>query len=818
MFSNIEQDLIYAARMLRKNPGFTAVALLTLALGIGANTTVFSIVEAIFNFPLPVDDPQRVVFVFSTNPPRDIAQNACSVDDFFDWREQATSFEHLVAGTGGAFNLVGTGEPVRVVAFRVTTGFFPTTGYPLALGRPFRAEESQPGGEKVVVLSHSFWQQRFGGGADVLGRQIALDGDMYTVVGVAHEDFFFFNRNTALYTPLVLERGRSGRDERNTFVMGRLKSGVTAEEADVEMKTIARRLEQSHSDTNDGWSVDVVTMRDNLLSGASFAMIFLYTSITFVLLIACANVANLLLARATVREKEMALRSSLGAARVRVIRQLLTESLLLSAAGGAFGLLLGLWGMRILRNMVRPDINIGFLADGMHLNPTILFHTLAISLAAGIIFGVVPALQISKPDLHDTLKEGGRIGGGGVRRRSMRNILVVAQVALALALLISAGAFIRAFSEIYTADPGFNQYNLLTMRVTLPERSYSENHQVDAFYRQTLERLATIPGVESAATTTQLPLTLFPGAPAGPITVESAPNDDESAGPQAFDVVVSPSFLETMEIELVQGRGPEETDNQDTLRVALVSQGAARSFWPEQDPIGRRLKLGRSGSDSPWLTIVGVTEDVQIHSHSLRFQNPDVPIVFLPHAQNPRRDTSVVLRTTVDPLSVAPLARQAVWDVDANQPVDNVMSMEQAIAQIDTQNTFFVRILTGLAVIALAMAAVGIYGVISYTVHHRSHEIGIRMAMGALPRNILFLVVRQGVVLTMIGLVVGLGLALAMVRFVASQLEGFQVSGGGGPLTFLGVSLLLLFVAELASYLPARRAVHVDPVITLRYE
>jgi putative ABC transport system permease protein len=817
MLSNLKQDLIYASRMLWKNPGFTAVALLTLALGIGANTTVFSVVEALVNFQLPVDDPEKVVFLFGANLSRDIDQNPVSVDDFLDWREQASSFEHLVVGTGGAFNLTGSGEPVRVVAFRVTSGFFPTAGYPLSQGRPFRAEETQPGGDKVVILSHSFRQQRFGGD-DVLGQQIALDGESYTIVGVTHEDFFFFNRNTAVYTPLVLERGQASRDNRNLFAMARLKDGVTVEEADAEMKTIARRLEETHPDTNEGWSVDVITLRDNLLSGASFVLIFLYTSITFVLLIACANVANLLLARATVREKEIALRSSLGAARFRIIRQLLTESVLLSAVGGTFGLLLGLWGMRILREMVRPDINIGFLADGMHLNPVILFHTFAISLVAGLIFGLVPALQISKPDLHDTLKEGGRGGSGGVRRRFMRNLLVIAQVSMALALLISAGALIRAFDAIYTADPGFNQNNLLTMRVTLPETGYTEDHEVAAFYRQTLERLETIPGVESATTITQLPLTLFPGAPASAITIEGAVVDDESSGPQAFNIVVSPSVLETMEIELVQGRGLQESDNEDTLPVALVSQGAVRRFWPEDNPIGKRLKLGRSDSDNPWLTIVGITDDVQIHAHSLRFTKPDEPIVFLAHAQNPRRDTSVALRTSVEPASVGPLVREGVWSVDPNQPVDNVMSMDQAIMQIDTQNLFFVRILTGLGVIALIMAGVGIYGVISYTVHHRSHEIGIRMAMGALPRSILMLVIRQGVVLTVIGLFVGLGLAFAMVRFVGSQLEGFQVSGAGGPLTFIGVSLIFLLVAKLASYVPARRAVRVDPVVTLRYE
>jgi putative ABC transport system permease protein len=818
MLSDIGRDMVYAFRMLQKNPGFTAVAVITLALGIGANTTVFSVVEAIFNFPLPVDDPQRVSFVFAQNLEHDIDQNATSVDDFLDWQEQSDSFEYLVAGTGRPYNVIGAGEPVRVRAFDVTAGFFPAIGAHLQMGRPFRQEESQPGGERVTVVSHSLWQQQFGGDPDVLGQSISLDGISHTVVGVTEEEFFFPNPNTALWTPLAVERGRASRDERTVLVLGRLKPGVTPDMATAEMRTIAKRIEDAHPDTNEGWSASVITIRDNMLSGAGFAMILLYGSITFVLLIACANVANLLLARATVREKEMALRSTLGAARFRVVRQLLTESVALSFVGGILGLLIGFWGMNILRNMVAPDVNIGFIADYMVLNSTMLFHTLTVSVLAGVLFGLVPALQISKPDLHDTLKEGGRGGSGGRRRRTLRNVLVVAQVALALALLGTAGALIRAFDHIYTADPGFDTKDLLTMRLTLPESDYGEPQQVVAFYREAAERLAQIPGVEAVATTTTLPLTLFPGATTSAVSIEGAQEEVDLSIPTAVDLVVGPSFFGAMKISLEQGRGITEGDDENTLPVAVVSQSMVRRYWAETDPIGRRFKLGVRESENPWLTVVGVTDDVQIHSHSLRFSDSATPIVFLPYAQNARREMSFALRTAVEPTSVAPSVRSAIWEVDPNQPVDDVMTMDQVLAQFDTQNLFFVRISTGLAVIALVLAGVGIYGVISYTVHHRAHEIGIRLALGAKPRSIVYLVLRQGLALTVIGLFLGLGGAVFIVRSMGSQLEGLNVSNAASPLTFMAVSLVLLVVAQFASYMPARRAIRVDPVETLRHE
>ena len=755
-----------------KSPSFTAVAIFALALGIGANTTVYSVVNALLNFPIPMEDPERVTFVFSENPELEVTQSSVSMDDFLDWREQARSFDILIGGVAASYNLVGAGEPVRIQTLQVSPGFFPLTGKPLTIGRAFREEESERGNHRVAVISHSFWQQKFGGAEDALGRVASLDGEDYTIVGVAHEDFFFPRRTTVLWTPLVHEAGTASRDTRTVFVMALLSEGTTADEATAEMETIASRIADAFPETNSGWTARVETLRDNLVSGTALAMILLYGSITFVLLIACANVANLLIARATVREKEMALRTSLGAGRLRLVRQLLTESVVLAGAGGVLGLIIGAWGLTVLRNWIAPDPNVGFIADGIAMDATVLLHTLAISMVADVLFGLVPAFQTSKSDLQSTLKEGGRTAGGGRRRRFLRSALVVAEISMALTLLGTSGAFIRAFAHIYTADPGFQPEGLLTLQLALPETDYPDEAKIPTFYGEALAELEAIPGVTSAALTTTLPLSMFPGATGSRITIDGRVEEVDQEGPRAFDIVVSPSYFETFRVPIVSGRAIASRDIEGALPVAVIGRETARRYWSESDPIGQRFKLGSLSDDSPWMTIVGVAGDVQTHSHSIRNTKMKSANVFLPIAQHRRRAASVAIRASVEPTGLAAGARQAIWSIDPRLPVDNVMSMPAAIAQTDTQNTFFLRVLTGLSLVALLLAGVGIYGIIAFAVNQRSHEIGIRMALGAKPSGILMLVIRQGAVLTLIGIVLGVAGRWLSCAFSAPSSKG----------------------------------------------
>jgi len=816
MFIDAYRDAVYAVRTLVKNPGFTAIAILTLALGIGANTTVYSVVDALINFPIPGDDPERIVFAFSENPTRNITQNGASMDDFLDWKRESQSFAHFVGGTGAQYNLVDGGEPERIQAFRVSAGFFPMWGRPLTMGRTFRDEENVAGNERVAILSYPYWQQRFGGASDVVGQEISLDAETFTVIGVTAEGFFFPQRNTALWTPLVHAPGMSQRDERGILVMGRLRENVSVEDADAEIATLAARLEREFPETNESWTTLVMTLRENLSSGSTLALTLLYGSITLVLLIACANVSSLLIARASAREKEIALRTSLGAGRTRLVRQLLIESFILAGAGGTAGVIIGTWGIDALKRLLAPDPNIGFITEFMGLHGTVLMHTLAISLGAALVFGLVPALVATRGDLQSTLKEGGKSSAGGGRNK-LRGTLVVAEVAMALTLLGTSGALMRAFAHIYEADPGFEPDGLLTLQLALPEAEYAEPASVAAFYREALDNLAAVPGVDAAATTTTLPLTLFPGATGSAIAIEGMVVEDPSNAFRAIDLVVSPGYFEAMQVPILQGRALLTSDIEGARNVAVVSRDTAERFWPDDVAIGKRFRLGVEEA-APWIAVVGVSGDVQTHSHSIRSTTGASPHVFLPLSQHARRDTAVVLRTSGDPTRFSGAARDAVHAIDPKLPVSDIRTMDAVVAQIDTQNTFFLAVLSGLSFIALVLAGVGIYGIISFSVNQRAREIGIRMALGARPSEILMLVIRQGAFLTVLGLAIGITGAVVFVRFMGAELEGIAVSNASGALTFVSVSLVLLFVAQLASFLPARRAVKVDPLTTLRYE
>ena len=811
------QDIFYGLRVLRKNIGFTAVAVWTLALGIGANTAVFSILNALFSVPLPVDDPDRVVIAYSRNQAQNLSQSPVSADDFLDWREQSRSFEHLIAAASASYNFAGQGEPVRVQAFSITSGFFPLMGRQLAVGRTFRPQDSDPGADKVAILSHSFWQQTFGADPGALGGQILLDGRKYTVIGVADQEFFFPSRNTSLWTPLTVQRGAAPRDSRSLFVMGRLNPGVSVEQAGAEMASITASLAQAYPGANQGWDANLQTLRDNLIRGSALALTVLYTAISFVLLIACANVANLLSARGASRQREIALRTALGAGRLRLVRQLLTESVVLALMGGCLGLLLGLWGMSVLKGMFNANPQLLTLTQAMRLDTGMFLHTAAISLLAGIAFGLFPALQTSKPDLQSTLQEGGR-GSVGMGKHRLRNVLVMAQVALALALLSTSTLLVRATGQVWAVDPGFESENLLTLQISIPEASYPEDADSLHFYQRAVERLQALPGVSSATTASRFPVGLFSNNPTSRVTVEGNPASEEDKSASIIDVTVSPSYFETLGLPIVRGRGLADSDSRDSLPVAVVSKAFVERYWPDTEPLGKRFKVGPPDSERPWFTVVGVSQDMESLSPSLSQPQPTLPHAFIPLEQNPSRAVVLMLRTQLDPSGLAPAVRNAIWEIDPDQAVSDLLTMQARLEQQRVGSRTVLDILGALSAIALLLSGVGIYGVISYSVNQRRHTIGIRKALGAQPADVLKLVLKQGAVLAVIGLAIGTLLALGLNQVLSAQLPGLSGTGASGPLTYASMALLLLMVALSASYIPARRAMRVDPMVTLRCE
>ncbi|MDA8017297.1 MAG: ABC transporter permease [Thermoanaerobaculia bacterium] len=811
--TDLLRDARFALRTLFRAPAFTLAAVLALTVAIGANTAVFSIIHTLLNLAIPVEDPQRVAFVFGENPEQNLQQGGMSVDDYLDAREQLNVFSELTAFRGRQYNVVGAGDPQRVTGQEVTSNFFDMSRVQPAMGRGFVQEDDT---RRVTVLSHGFWQQSLAG-EDVVGGEVNLDGATYEIVGVAPEGFFFGPQNTALWTPLELTRGASPRDQRALFVAGRLADGVSPRQAETESRAVAARLAQAYPDTNTGWTLSTPTVPENLRQGTSLVTVLFYSAISFVLLIACVNIANLLLARALAREREMALRSSLGASRWRIVTQLLVESLVLALSGGVLGLAVGAAGIRVLRNWLAPDPNIGFLADQMTMNPWIVLHAVGISVLAGIIFGLAPALQLSRSHPAAALKEGGR-SGDSRGRRWLRSSLVMGEVALALALLLTAGTLIRAFQSIYDKDPGFDPRHLLTLQIGLPEHQYPEPHQAAAFFDNLLERLREVSGVRDASTTTVLPLVQFPGPGTAHAEIRGRETNEKDRAPNVDDAVISPTYFETLGIELVRGRAFAANDHIDGEPVALVTESFLEQFGVEGSGLDLRVRLHAPGRDDPsWRRIVGIVARHDSHAHSLRQPRPR-PMVYVPLAQRPMPAASVVIRTATPPLELADEVRRAVWNLDPKLPIAQMQSLQASMENIDTQNTVFLRILTGLAGTALLLAAIGIYGIITYSVNRRQREIGLRMALGASAVQTVGIVVRQAAVLTIAGLAAGIGIGWLLVRFLASQLQGLAQSGAAGPATFAWVATFFLGVALLASAAPAWKAVRIDPAVTLRDE
>ena len=810
------QDVRFGLRVLWKRRGLTAVAVVTLALGIGANTAIFSLVSAVLVRPLKYRDAERLVMVWETPPvpgmPRDDPADA----SFADWKAQNRVFEDMAAVDQRTYDLTGDGEPEKLFGFAVSANFFPLLGATPELGRAFTTEEDRPGAGRVVVISHGLWQRRFGGERSAVGGTLLLDGEKYTVVGVMPPDFQFEFPDVDAWVPIAFTPEQlADRDNHYIHVVARMKPGVTAEQASEDVRAIMLRIGETYPNQAQGVGAVAVPLREQLAGDVRRPLTMLLVAVALVLLIACANVAGVLLARAAARRREVALRAALGASRWRIVRQLLTESLLLGGAGGLLGTLLALWAFAFLAQLVPAGMR---EMAALRLDLPVLAFTLGVSLLSGLIFGLAPALQASRFDLNDALKQGGARSGTGKGQRRLRGAFVVAQVALAFVLLVGAGLLIQTLYRLRAQYSGLHPESLLTLRTQLAANRYGDPARRAAFYDQVLARVKSLPGVAAAAYTTAVPLTRKGGS--NGLSIEGRDNGP-SATWNANHREVSPDYFRATGLALREGRAFGEQDDEGATPVAVVNETMARSYWPGESAIGRRFKIGSPDSPEPWLTIVGVVGDV-------RQMGADEPVkaeMYVPYRQaapywksppysffTPR---DLVVRTSVEPSSVVAAVRQAVREVDPYQPVAGVRTLDEVLGRETAQRRVGVILLAAFAALALLLAALGIYGVLSYFVVQHTPEIGVRLALGARGRDVLWLVVVGGMRLALAGVVVGLAGAFALTRLMRSLL--FEVNALD-PATFCLIALLLALVALAACLVPARRAAKVDPMVALRYE
>ncbi len=799
------KDIRYGVRSLLKHPGFTAIAVITLALGIGANTAIFSVVNAVLLRPLPFDDPERIVWLWDTQPQLPTAP--ASLPDFLDWKEQNRSFEHLAAfQSGNMFLDAGDGTSDTRVGL-VTPEMFSLFHVSPILGRTFTDEETLPGRNRVAVLSHSMWRNRFGSDPNVLGRTIQLSGAAHTIIGVMPAGFSYPDR-AELWRPLRIDPAKLDRGPHYLRVVGRLKPGVTLAQAQADMSAIAGRLAQQYPEKIAGHGVKLERLTDVIVGDIGLALFVLLGAVGFVLLIACANLANLMLARVGARQKEIAVRTALGASRLRIVRQLLTESILLAVSGGAAGLLLATWAVSWLVSLSPDTIP---RVNEISVDPRVAGFTLLISVATGVLFGLAPALQVSRPDLTDALKESGRTTAG-LRRNRLRGALVVSEVALSLVLLVGAGLMIRSFAKLNQVDPGFNPARVLTLGVTLLPSKYPADEQVAQLYSQILERAAAAPGVVSAGAISELPLS--GGNTSDYFTIEGRPAIAKEAEPLTEYRVVTPRYFESMGIPLLSGRDFAGTDTRQSPNVVVINDAFARRHFAGENPLGHRIKL--QGQERDPFLIVGVVGNVR----DIGLDEQPTPEAYVPFLQDPlsqtyQRSMRIVARTISDPRDVAGSLRSALTSIDKSLPVYEIKPMTKYLRDSLSRRRFSLVLLSVFGGVALTLAAVGVYGVISYGVTQRTHEMGIRMALGAQSRDVLKLVVRQAMMLALGGVGIGLLAALALTRLMKSLL--FDV-GATDPLTFAVIALLMTLIALLACLFPARRATKVDPLAALRYE
>jgi putative ABC transport system permease protein len=799
---NFWQDLRYGTRMLWKTPAFTLIAVITLALGISATTTLFSFVNGILLRPLPYLEPERLVRVNEISSKRG-PMGGISFPNMLDWREQNQVFTGIAAWGSGGFTLTGNGEPEQLPGSSISYNTFEVLGVSPVLGRTFSAEEDRPEHNLVVILGHSLWERRFGARSDVIGQKIIVNNLSRTVVGVMPRGFKF-PEIAELWLPLALDTRRWTRNDHGLGCVARLKPGVTISQAQAEMNIVARRIEEQHPITNEGMGVSLALLHDGLVSDYRKALLILLGVVGLVLLIACANVANLLLARASARQKEVAIRAALGAGRWRIFCQLLTESFLLGVIGGALGLLFAFSAINLL--LAAIPIELPFWMR-INIDYRVLGFTAGISLLTGLIFGTAPALQATQIDLNDSLKEGGR-NARGTSQHQLRRLLVIAEVGLSLILLIGAGLMMRSFLRLQQVQPGFNPENVLTMRVSLPGSKYETPEKRHTFFKELLERAGRLPGVQAAGATSNLPLL---GTWGRSLTVEGFPVLSVGQAPMIRHHVISPNYFKAIGIPLLQGRDFADSDMREGPKVTIIDERLAREYWPDQSPLGKRIRFGPPESNEPWHTIVGVVGNVKNESLSLTQGKS----VYIPHAQTSLGSMGLAVRATVVPERLAEGIRNQVKEMDPNLPVAQVRTMNEVVFRSVWQPRLYAILFGVFAGVALLLASVGIYGVMSYSVAQRTHEIGIRLALGAQSGNVLRLVIVQGMILTLAGIVFGLTGALALTRLMQTLL--FEVSTAD-PLTFGFVATLLVFIALLACYIPARRATKVDPIVALRSE
>lgn len=816
------QDSLYGLRMLRKSPAFTFFAVLTLALGIGANTAIFAIVDKVVLQHLPYPHPQQLVIVWETDMNRKLTRGTTPPADFLDWRSQSHSFQGLAAYQQWFFNLYGANGPEQLLGVHVSPGFFSMVGLKLTLGRGFTADEEQPGHDNVVVLSHALWASHFGSDPNILNRSVVIDNKPFTVVGVlpAGFDLLGFNQPLDLWMPLSFVPEDIRRDNPSLIVFGRMKNGVSLAQANADLGTISQRLALQYPATNQGVGVNVELLHHEINSGVSDALLVLLAAVSLVLLIACANVANLMLSRSAGRQREVAIRSALGAGRTRLIRQLLTESILLGLLGGIFGLLFAYGAFRLLTLILPAPGTAGSVPfeQGIGFNLPVLLFAAVVAILTGIIFGLAPAFQFSKPDLTESLKEGGRGSTSGRQSRATRSFLVVVEVALSLVLLIGAGTLIRSFEAILKKNMNFNPKNVLSFQVWLPDSRYPTADAARQFFDQALAKIHHLPGVVSAGAVNFLPLTGWTDL--SNFDIEGRPSPPPKEEFVAHYRITDAHYFQTMQIPLLKGRYFTDSDTANSQDVAIINQALANRYWPNQNPIGQRVRFHITQSKAAlyrpivfnqWFTIVGVVADLQDRI----FGKTQPGQLFLPYTQAPSRIMRFVLRTAVPPDSVSSSARSAILSVDKDQPVTATTTMEHLISSSVSHEAVNMKILSCLALLALVLAAIGIYGVISYGVQQRTHEIGVRMALGAQPRDVIRLIVNQGARLTLIGIVLGLGGAYALTTVLAGLL--FGVKSFDIPSSLISI-VILVIVALSACYIPARRATRVDPLDSLRYE